>query len=50
MLLRGINDDILIPHPYYSSVHQDEAKNESSTKRVGTKPKNWQNGGELRIK
>ena len=39
ILLHGINYNVLIPHPYYSSVHQDEAKNESSKNRVGTKPK-----------
>ena len=33
MFLHGINDDILIYHPSYLGVYQDEAKNESSTKR-----------------
>ena len=32
IIFRGINDDILIPHPYYSGVYQDEEKNESSKK------------------
>ena len=34
MIIHGINDDILIPHLSYSSVYQDETKNESSTKRL----------------
>ena len=33
MLLRGINDNILISQPSYSGVYQYEAKNESSTKK-----------------
>ena len=26
MLLHGINDNILVPHLYYSGMYQDEAK------------------------
>ena len=33
MLLNGINNNIIIPHPYYSGVYQDEEKNERSNKR-----------------
>ena len=33
MLLHGINDNILISHPYYSGVYKAEAKNDISTKR-----------------
>ena len=33
MFLHGINDNLLISHPSYLGVCQDEAKNESSTKR-----------------
>ena len=33
MLLRGINDNILIYYLYYLGVYKDEAKNERSTKR-----------------
>ena len=33
MLPFGINDSILISHPSYSGYFQDEAKNESSTRR-----------------
>ena len=33
MLLRDINDNILIYHLSYSGVYQDKAKNNSSTKR-----------------
>ena len=32
MLIHGINDNIIIPHPSYLGVFQDEAKNESSNK------------------
>ena len=34
MLLRGINDNILIPHLYYLGVYQYEEKNDISTKIV----------------
>ena len=33
MLLRGLNDNILIPNLYYLGVYQDEEKNEISTWR-----------------
>ena len=33
LLIHDINDNIIIPHPYYLVVYQDEAKNESSNKR-----------------
>ena len=51
MLLRVINDNILISHPSYPGVYQDEAKNQELYKEiiiyfwVVTKTKkNWQNG------
>ena len=28
MLLHGINDNVLIPHSFYSGLYQDEEKNE----------------------
>ena len=33
MLLHSINDNIIIYHPSYSVVYQNEAKNDISTKR-----------------
>ena len=32
MLLRVINDNILIPHPYYPGLYHEEDKNERHTK------------------
>ena len=32
MLLNDINDNIIIPHPYYSGVYQDESKNRAPTR------------------
>ena len=33
IILRGITDNIIISHPSYSGVYQDEAKNEIFIKR-----------------
>ena len=45
MLLNNINNDILIYHPSYSGVYQDEFENDISTNRyivlgIGIKTKN----------
>ena len=34
VLLHDINDHILIPHPYYSGVYQDEAKKQELYKEI----------------
>ena len=47
VLLHGINNNIIFPHPYYSSVYQYEAKKIKLYKVINVfwgqwpKPKNW---------
>ena len=53
MLLHGMNDDIIIPHPYYWGVYQYEAKtiralqNDKYIFGLEPKQKNWENDGAL---